>query len=795
MIASIFFLTLQLMTKEPPPWAFKCPTCQKNDGRFRVVTADGIWLGYLKRLASLRYVNPSEICSSVRETVNAASIHPSEWVRRFLRMTLKQPTMQVVIKSDQLNSAKRALSFLCPEQLQFMVETLLGSEQRLQLVRLRSLLSSLWDLDRAAVSLANAIDVHVKKRLAARNSLSEADVAAYHLTLRHLQLWLVHVEQGPNGGGAAGGVGVVVGVGGAGDAAGMRAGAAVIDGADGLQAAAAGGAAGAAALNGSGAAAGANGAGAQGAHAPGGGAGFAAPAGDAVHDDWLGGGGAVGARAVGGARAGGARGAVGGARGPAATALRHHMDRTTNEPLDPRCLRPHIKALGESVFRDILSFTISITIDPSVNVFQPRHCAAFSKLAAILRAANGRDIMQQLKWLVTVVPGAEPHPETAYVAPLANDAVANPPRANAAGLPVPNGDGLGPQPRVGVGDQTATADGQPLPGQPDPMDLAGVVDLLKESRLLFSSLVAISGTSRTFRSLAVPAAGALEAVRAAIEKYFTKSVGKDGTAAAYQQRWGDSRLTPEELRARFVGDYPLASDDASVTGSWFPGMLMCRPAAFTPAEEAELGTCAKKYEEAHKFFSPGTFTICCAYAHPKMLGFVVLDKLEGPLALLNALLSYFELLPLFVVYDFACGALRSSIGKLPFFVAMVVLLADLFHIVNHLCSDALHPLSYTPLDKVNTVAHEQRNAPISLLRRTLRAVGQQENMNVLKMENVVFNVMAQAKSTCPYELPETYNYRQYYFSRTPCCCGCDYHPDARPQPPPPPTVPAAPEPE
>jgi len=327
------------------------------------------------------------------------------------------------------------------------------------------------------------------------------------------------------------------------------------------------------------------------------------------------------------------------------------------------------------------------------------------------------------------------------------------------------------------------------------MDLAGVVVLLKESRLLFSFLVAISGTPRTFRSLAVPAAGTLEAVRASVENYFKERVGKDGTAAAYQQRWGDGRLTPEELRARFVGDYPLASEDASVTGSWFPGMLMCRPAAFPPAEEAELGTCAKNYEEAHKFFSPGTFTICCACAHPKMLGFVVLDKREGPPAMLNALLSYFALLPLYVVYDFACGALRSSIGKLPFFVAMVELVADLFHIVNHLCSDALHPRSYTPLDKVNTVAHEQRNAPINLLRRTLRAVGQREYIYVLNMENVVFNVMAQAKSTCSYELPETYNYRQYYFSRTPCFCGCDYHPDAPPQPPPPPPVPDAPDPE
>ena len=723
------------------------------------MTADGIWLGYLKRLASRRYVNPSEMCSSVRETVNAASIHPSEWVRRFLRMTVKQPTKQVVIKGDKLISAKRALSFLCPAALPFMVENLLAAEQRLHLVRLRALLSSLWDLDCAAVSLANAIVVHVNKRLAARNPLSAEDAAAHQLTLRHLHVWLVHVEQGPNGGAAAGGVGVVVGIGGAGDAAGIRGGGAVVGGADGLQDAAEGGAAGGAALNGAGIAADAIGEDVQGADGAGREAGVAAPAGATARGGTLGGGGAAGARADGGARAGGARGAVRAARGPAATARRHHMDRTTNEPLDPRRLRPHIKALGETVFRDILSFTISITIDTVVNAFKPRHCTALINLSTILRAANGRDIMQQLKRLVTVAPGVEPPPDTAYVAPPGNEAAVHPPPANAAAPPVPDAEGLEPQAQADVGDQAAAADLQRLPGQPEPMDLAGVVVLLKESRLLFSFLVAISGTPRTFRSFAVPAAGALEAVRASVENYFKERVGKDGTAAAYQQRWGDGRLTPEELRARFVGDYPLASEDASVTGSWFPGMLMCRPAAFPPAEEVELGTCAKNYEEAHKFFSPGTFTICCACAHPKMLGFVVLDKREGPPAMLNALLSYFALLPLYVVYDFACGALRSSIGKLPFFVAMVVLVADLFYMVNHLCSDALHPRSYTPLENVNTVAHEQRNAPINLLRRTLRAVAQREYMNVLKMENVVFNVMAQAKSTCSYELPETYNFR------------------------------------
>lgn len=57
--------------------------------------------------------------------------------------------------------------------------------------------------------------------------------------------------------------------------------------------------------------------------------------------------------------------------------------------------------------------------------------------------------------------------------------------------------------------------------------------------------------------------------------------------------------------------------------------------------------------------------------------------------------------------------------------------------MNHLCSDALHPRSYAALDGANTVAHEQRNSRINLMRHYLRACGQQEYMTMLQVENIV----------------------------------------------------------
>lgn len=114
-VTRIVFLALRLMCKEPPLWAFRCDFCQDKDGRYPVVMADGIWLGYLKRLASGSLVQPTQACTSVKATMEAASVHPSEWVRWFIRMTLKQPTKPISIKTGQLRSAKRALALLCPE--------------------------------------------------------------------------------------------------------------------------------------------------------------------------------------------------------------------------------------------------------------------------------------------------------------------------------------------------------------------------------------------------------------------------------------------------------------------------------------------------------------------------------------------------------------------------------------------------------------------------------------------------------------------------------------------------------
>lgn len=210
-----------------------------------------------------------------------------------------------------------------------------------------------------------------------------------------------------------------------------------------------------------------------------------------------------------------------------------------------------------------------------------------------------------------------------------------------------------------------------------------------EQRLVLACLLALRFNVTVFSSIKKPLGAALRTVSATVEDHHLQREGENGdrSALVFGEEWLDLSLSPDELPEKFRERFLHASDDPMVTGCVFPRLLQCRPGPFAAGEKQELGMCAKHYQAVRKFFSPGTFTICCACPHPKLIGFVVLEKREGPYALLNDIITRFALLPHFIIYDFGCGALRGAVGKLPVFVALVVIITDLFHILNHVCSD------------------------------------------------------------------------------------------------------------
>jgi len=161
---------LALMGKDPPEWPLDCGDC--CDGkRFRVVTADGIWVGYLKRLVTNYYKAYSEGCASDKELLQVASLIGSEWVRRFLRLCLNNAEETITITADQRKASCVALSVLCPVAVPpSCVSSTLVCTASVS-VRVWAMLSELWDLPTCLVSFAKGL-------LAATTKVIMAAVAA-----------------------------------------------------------------------------------------------------------------------------------------------------------------------------------------------------------------------------------------------------------------------------------------------------------------------------------------------------------------------------------------------------------------------------------------------------------------------------------------------------------------------------------------------------------------------------------------------------------------------------------------
>lgn len=255
-------------------------------------------------------------------------------------------------------------------------------------------------------------------------------------------------------------------------------------------------------------------------------------------------------------------------------------------------MRQTVRRLGATLFKDISSFCVTVAADPVVNLFTPRHCAGFAALSSVLNDWNCVE---------------RPH---ALLAACGDDAEAD-----------FNNDG-----RDGV-----------------------IAQLLCENRMLCCMLPAMSACRDVFNCMRHVLSDMLLSVQSTVMDDHLPRPGNDNKTVRYKEKRGDPRTSPEELRRRLLAEHPGASADPRVTGAFFPGMVGCRASPFIIPEEQELGTLAMIYQDAHKCVSPGTVSICFVCSHRNSIRFVALDKREGPPALLSAILSYFALLPLFVV--------------------------------------------------------------------------------------------------------------------------------------------------
>jgi len=691
-VARLMSTGMRLTAEHPPQWPFDCRECVK-DGRIRVVSADGIWLGHLQRRAVTAFEDYCESCLPEAGLLDKASLIPSEWVRRFVRLCLTHPEKAISVTGDQRRSAFLALALLLPGAVP---PALLVQPSSPVAKRMRSLLSVLYDLRGCVVNLVKGLVMALNKIIAASNAANQPPTATEdeRSQVTHLRGWLAEplpaAGQPPDG---AAGAAPQAG-GGGGGIAHDGPGGGVFH---------AGGGAGANPLAG-GADGGVPAGGVGGGDAQAGGSGAGQPA------DGVGGGDPPAAGGGDGPPAGGAAGGQGIAGG---------VPTAPNSPLGG--LHACAQRVAANNRKGLLFFVAGIFVDPAVAAFKPGHLAA---LRALISYMSSITAVADIRLLLRAAAQPLGHPIN-------------------------------------------------LPGNLD----ESVIGLLRDMCMLQPFLTGVTMLGDTAIRACHAAAACLQDVANCVEAYHaTRNNGPapEGSAAAFDQRWAGEGKTEEEMFEFFMSQFPHATDDVLRTGVFFPGRRQCRASAFSSKEKPETGSCSKHYQAARKTFSPGAFIVCCTCDHPKVLGFVVLDKREGPPALLNAITTRFAVLPDYIIYDFGCGAVRSALAKMPWLLAKSTITSDEFHIVNHVCSILFDPRSFWRTAAANTVAHEQRNRAIKLLHHVLRATGQVEYTRVLSYHMLLQNIKAQARDASARRITEPFDFSSFYFSREACLCGCGH---------------------
>lgn len=99
--------------------------------------------------------------------------------------------------------------------------------------------------------------------------------------------------------------------------------------------------------------------------------------------------------------------------------------------------------------------------------------------------------------------------------------------------------------------------------------------------------------------------------------------------------------------------------------------------------DAHFGFCSKTYLQKKTTFTPGALTFCCSCAHPKILGFKVLEKNDGPRSVLDVVVSRFTEIPRYIIYDFGCGVYNAAIHTLWWAMENSTVVSDAFHGGNH----------------------------------------------------------------------------------------------------------------
>jgi hypothetical protein len=117
-------------------------------------------------------------------------------------------------------------------------------------------------------------------------------------------------------------------------------------------------------------------------------------------------------------------------------------------------------------------------------------------------------------------------------------------------------------------------------------------------------------------------------------------------------------------------------------------------------------------------------------------------------SVLNAFVMFLLVLPLYIVYDFACLLRTKLLLRSPRLLRTVTSVLDRLHCVNHISDPPTnHPDDHHLLQGQNSLAHEQNNAKLKPLATSLGEMNSDSYMDLLAYAACIQN----AKALCARE--------------------------------------------
>ncbi|KAK1858625.1 hypothetical protein I4F81_001226 [Pyropia yezoensis] len=157
-LRNIVVVGLKLMAADLPPELFTCVHCMDNDGRYKWVSADSIWVGFGSGADHVQFDHVVEAVPENRRAIRAAYLIRGESVRRIVRDVMK-PKKDLKLLSRAVKPAQLAVGVLLPDALPIdgRVSQTAGEKA------IAGVLGSIFDMNAAAAKLLTALHTGLAK--------------------------------------------------------------------------------------------------------------------------------------------------------------------------------------------------------------------------------------------------------------------------------------------------------------------------------------------------------------------------------------------------------------------------------------------------------------------------------------------------------------------------------------------------------------------------------------------------------------------------------------------------------